>query len=180
MEHDKADEQRREKTCDEQDRRQRESFRSSNIGVAASKRGRDIYDIELERPYGKRQQIIQDEPKSAVAAPCTPPERVGDAVSKAWLLDDLDDLFGEEGTQAASSAWGDTQLLEDELHKAVDEQFKLANSFFGNSEDEPFGEEATEAACSASGDTQLLDDELHKAVDELLHWMSSFFCISED
>ena len=115
VEYDKAAEHSREKTYEEQDRRQRGDLRNSNIGVAASKRGRDICDVEHERFYGKRQ------------APCTPPERGGDAVSKAELLDDLDGFFGEEGTETADVASGDTQLLEDELRKAVDEQFMLAS-----------------------------------------------------
>ena len=115
VEHDKAAEHSREKAHDEQDRRQHEDLRNSNIGVAASKRGREICDMEHQRFYGKRQ------------APCTPPERGGDAVSKAELLDDLDGFFGEVGTETAVAASGDTQLLEDELRKAVDEQFMLAS-----------------------------------------------------
>ena len=120
-----AAEQRRQKTYEEQDLRDRENLRSSAAGRMASVIGRDICDIEHQRLYGKRQQVNQNEPETAVAASCTPPEQLvrSNAVSKAKFLDDLDDLFGEEGTRAASWPSG-----EDELRKAVDEQFKQACS----------------------------------------------------
>ena len=70
MKRDKAAEQRRQKTYEEQDRRRRESARSSNIGVAAPCAPPEQLRLyEHERLYGKRQQIIQDEPETAVAAP---------------------------------------------------------------------------------------------------------------
>ena len=63
VKHDKVAEQRRVQTYEEQDRRQREYLRNSNIGVAASKLGRDLCDIDPfwrggDSRTGKRQQII--------------------------------------------------------------------------------------------------------------------------
>ena len=105
---------------EKQDRRQRESLSNSEPAVAAAMRGRYILEIEDERLYGKRRRIIQNKPSVQAPAPCTPPFR-HNAVDMAVLLDGMDDLFGEEGTQAASSASG-----EDELRKAVEEQFQQA------------------------------------------------------
>ena len=56
MKRDKAAEQRRQKTYEEQDRRDRENLRSSAAGRMASMIGRDICDIEHQRLYGKRQK----------------------------------------------------------------------------------------------------------------------------
>ena len=117
---DKSADQRRQKLLEKQDRRQRESLSNSEPAIAAAMRGRYISEIEDERLYGKRRRIIQNKPSVQAPAPCTPPFR-HNAVDMAVLLDGMDDLFGEEGTQAASSASG-----EDELRKAVEEQFQQA------------------------------------------------------
>ena len=146
-------EQQRQNAYEEQNRRRRAC--SSRLGAAVPctpPENWSLYDRESWRVYGKRQQIIQGEPETAVAAPCTPPEqlRSRDAVSTASVLDDLDYLFGEEGTQTASS-----HAASSFRSNAVSTASLLDDS------DDLFGEIWTQAASSASG-----EDELRKAVDE--------------
>ena len=68
--------------------------------------GGDAEDTLTIGPASGGGDASQTAAEIAVAAPCTPPERrlATNAVSMACLLDDLDDIFGEEGTQAPFSA----------------------------------------------------------------------------
>ena len=76
IKHDIIAERRREKTYEEEERRQDEDFRNSNIGQVYARQGRDIVEAERERLYGKRAVELRkaDEPamelrKSALKRP---------------------------------------------------------------------------------------------------------------
>ena len=78
----------------------------------------DAATEQQKRPEGnhcKRQRVIQDKAETAVAAPSTPPERCtkSNAVDKACLVDELDCIFGEEGTHVRGEFVGEESTRED-------------------------------------------------------------------